>query len=58
MLCCPAYAHERWALAQQAEKIRKLMAMETLLGILEMANAVAKYIRGTSRFRQSNKSAQ
>ena len=52
MLRCPAYTHERWALAQQARKIRKLMAMGTLLGIPEMAKAVAKYIRGMSRFSQ------
>ena len=52
MLCCPAYAHKRWALAQQARKIQKPMAMGTLLGIPEMAKAVAKYIRGTSQFSQ------
>lgn len=58
MLRCPTYAHERWALAQQAKKIRKPMAMDTLLGIPEMAKAVAKYIRGTSRFSQTKENAQ
>ena len=58
MLHCPAYAHKRWALAQQARKIRKPMAMGMLLGLPEMAKAVAKYIRGTNRFSQLEKNAQ
>jgi len=58
MLCCPAYAYKRWALAQQAKKIHKPMAIETLLGILEMARAVSKFIRATSRFRQPEERAQ
>jgi len=58
MLRCPAYAHERWALAQQAKKICKPMAIETLLGIPEMARAVLKFIRATSRFRQPEERAQ
>ena len=58
MLRCPAYAHERWALAQQVKKLRKPMAMETLLGIPEMARAVSKYIRATNRFRQPEANAQ
>ena len=58
MLCCPAYAHKRWALAQQVKKLCKPMAMETLLGIPEMARAVSKYIRATNRFRQLEASAQ
>jgi len=58
MLRCPTYAHKRWALAQQAKKICKPMAIETLLGIPEMARAVLKFIRATSRFRQPEERAQ
>jgi len=58
MLCCPAYAHERWALAQQARKICKLMVIGMLLGLPEMAKAVAKYIRGTNQFSQLEENAQ
>jgi len=58
MLRCPAYTHKRWALAQQARKIRKPMAMGTLLGLPEMAKAVVKYIRGMNRFSQTEENVQ
>jgi len=48
-----AHAHKRWALAQHASKLRKLMTMQTLLGHPEMAIALAKYIKATSRFKDT-----
>jgi len=32
LLFCPAYTHERWALARQVKKKKKLLTIETLLG--------------------------
>jgi len=58
LIHCPSYAHERWALAQQAIKLRKALTMETLLGEPEMARTLAKYIRATNRFRQPGSSDQ
>jgi len=55
---CPSYAHERWALAQQAIKLRKALTMETLLEEPEMARTLAKYIRATHRFRQPGSNVQ
>ena len=50
MLSCPAYAHKRWVLTQQAKKISKPMTMETLLGNPKMAREVTKFIKATNRF--------
>jgi len=51
LLTCPSYAHERWALAQQARKRRKSMTVEVLLGEPELAIPLANYIESTGRFR-------
>ena len=49
LLRCPSYAHERWALAQQARKHRKSMTVEALLGEPELAIPLANYIQSTGR---------
>jgi len=54
----PRLRSQEMGLAQQAKKIHKPMAIETLLGIPEMARAVSKFIRATSRFRQPEERAQ
>ena len=51
LLTCPSYAHERWALTQQARKSRKNMTVEALLGEPELAIPLANYIGSTGRFR-------
>ena len=58
LLFCPAYAHERWVLTQQAKKLRKPMTMEMLLGTPEMIREVMKFIRVTNWFRQPDTSIQ
>ena len=50
LLACPNYAHERWALNQQARKQRKLLMMGTLLGEQEMIAPLANYIDATQCF--------
>jgi hypothetical protein len=55
LLRCPSYAHERWALAQQAKKQRKQMSMETLLGTPKMAVHLANYIDTTNQFKYAEK---
>ena len=44
LLNCPMYTHERWALAHQVRRMQKNMTMTTLLGELELAALLAKYI--------------
>ena len=56
LLRCPSYAHERWALAQQANKLRKPLMLDMLLGTPEMARTLAKYIRAMNRFKQPDTS--
>ena len=58
LLHCPSYTHERWALAQRANKLLKALTMETLLGEPEMARTLAKYIRATNWFRQLGSGGQ
>ena len=58
LLRCPSHAHERWDITQRANKLRKPMTMETLLGIQEMARPLAKYIRATGRFEKSGQNTQ
>ena len=53
LLRCPNYAHKRWELDRQAKKIRKTLTLETILGRPEMAIPLAKYIKATRRFQQS-----
>ena len=53
LLRCENYAHERWALARHASKLRKPMTIQTLLGHPEMTIALAKYIKATSRFKDT-----
>jgi hypothetical protein len=55
LLRCPSYAHERWALVQQAKKQRKQMSMETLLSTPKMAVHLANYIDTTNRFKYAEK---
>ncbi|KAI0298315.1 hypothetical protein BC826DRAFT_951267 [Russula brevipes] len=50
LLECPTYAHERWALARQAKKLKKPLKIETLLGNPAMTTALATYIEKTHRF--------
>jgi ribonuclease HI len=58
LLACPSYAYERWALEQQAKKIRERLTVETLLGKSDMAISLANYIEATQRFRNSGEQAQ
>jgi len=58
MLRCPSYAHERWALTQQASKLRRPLTIELLLGAQEMARTLAKYIRATNQFKKSSPRVQ
>jgi hypothetical protein len=51
LLHCPSYAFERWALAQQVKKRRKLMSMQTLLETPELMLPIANYIDASSRFK-------
>jgi len=50
LLLCPSYAHERWALSQQAKKRSKHLTLETLLGDQHMIKPLANYIEVTHRF--------
>ena len=58
LLWCPAYTHKRWALIEKAKKLRKLMEIETILGVPEMTKEVAKFIRAMNRFQQPNADVQ
>jgi ribonuclease HI/exonuclease III len=51
LITCPSYAHERWALAQQARRIQKNLTVESLLGEPGLAIPLANYIDSTCRFR-------
>ena len=53
LLICPSYAYERWALAQQANKLKKSISMKTLLGTPEMTIPLAKFIDASGRFKHS-----
>ena len=52
LLSCPSYGYERWALNQQARKLRKQLSLETLLGDLNMIIPLANYIDATQRFKK------
>jgi hypothetical protein len=52
LLFCPSYDYERWALNQQARKLRKQLSMETLLGDQNMIIPLANYIDATHRFKK------
>jgi len=53
LLNCKNYAHKRWALAQCASKLRKPMTMQTVLGQPELALPLAKFIKATNRFKDT-----
>ena len=53
LLSCPSYEHERWALNQQARKLRKQLSLGTLLGDQNMILPLANYIDATHRFKNS-----
>ena len=50
LLTCQSYAHERWALARQVKKSKKLMTVEALLGEPGLAVPLANYLESTGRF--------
>ena len=50
LLLCPSYAHERWALARQAKKKKKVMSLDVLLGDSSLVIPLANYINATHRF--------
>jgi hypothetical protein len=52
LLTCQAYAHERWALANQVRKIKKNLTVEVLMGEPTLAVPLANYIESTGRFRE------
>ena len=52
LLKCPAYAHERWALAQSAKKKKKLLTIETLFSNQELTIPLANFVKATHRFSQ------
>ena len=50
LLFCPAYAHERWALARQVKKQRKTLSIETLLGDPNLVISLGNFVHATQRF--------
>jgi len=50
LLFCPAYAHERWALARQVKKQRKAISIESLLGDPNLVTPLGNFINATQRF--------
>ena len=52
LLSCPSYGYERWALNQQARKLRKQLSLEMLLGDPNMIIPLANYIDATQRFKK------
>jgi len=50
LLFCPAYAHERWALARQVKKKNKPLTIETLLGESNLVTPLGNYINAMQRF--------
>ena len=53
LLICPSYAYEQWALAQQANKLKKSISMKTLLGMPELIIPLAKFIDASGQFKHS-----
>jgi len=49
LLHCTKYAFERWALAEQAKKIRKELTIEMPLGDPEMAIPLENYVDSTGQ---------
>ena len=58
LLRCQSYTHKRWALEQQAKKLKKPLTLETLLGSPEMIKPLANYIEATNRFRRTEEGEQ
>jgi len=50
LLFCLAYAHERWALAHQVKKKKKLLAIETLLEDPNLVTPLGNYINAMQCF--------
>ena len=50
LLFCPAYAHERWALAQQVKKKKKLLTIKTLLEDPNLVTLLGNYINAMQCF--------
>jgi len=50
LLFCPVYAYERWALARQVKKQRKMISIVSLLGDPKLVTLLGNFINAMQRF--------
>jgi hypothetical protein len=56
LLICPGYAHERWLLREEANKLSKRLSLEVLLGDPNLTIPLANFIDSTHRLKSASTS--